>query len=152
VLDLFAPFQQLLAPAPYDRPRWVRLCSPSRTTRIFGRLDAHGTWNCDLDRCWLNTGKTAIILVSEWRRKFGRPGGRGRNSRSKYGQACFSYYLFGRRAERQEDPEDIAKLDSVRYSQGLEPAFRQSRDEEICHGVFCAPMVAAKRKSWFCAV
>ena len=46
-LELFAPVQELYAPAPYDRARMgTALTSIKNDQEIFGRCDAHGTGDC----------------------------------------------------------------------------------------------------------
>ena len=151
-LDLFAPFQQLLAPAPYDRAQMGKaLQSIKDNQEIFGRLTPMGPGIVDLDPVLAKlTGKTAIILVSDGAANLGAdPVAEAKTLRSKYGQACFHIISFADEPKGKKILEDIAKLDSCTvFAQGSNLLSDKAAMKKFVMDVFCgAPVVAAKEEA-----
>lgn len=146
-LSLFAPFQQLLAPAPYDRAALSKaIASIKNEQEIFGRLTPMGPGFDSLDPAVLAklSGKTAVIMVTDGMANLGKdPVGEARMLYGKYSNLCIHIVSFADQPAGKKILEDINKLNacSIMVS-GPELLQNKAALEKFVMDVFCAPLAA----------
>lgn len=150
-LSLFAPFQELLAPAPYDRAQLGKaITSIKESQEIFGRLTPMGPGFDSLDPAVLSklSGKTAVILVTDGMHNLGKdPVAEARALYSKYSNLCIHIVSFADSAEGKKILENINKLNpcSIMVS-GAEMLQNRAGLEKFVMDVFCAPLTKPKEE------
>jgi OmpA-OmpF porin, OOP family len=150
-LSLFAPFQQLLVPAPYDRAQMGKaITSIKDSQEIFGRLTPMGPGFDSLDPAVLAklSGKTAVILVTDGMHNLGKdPVAEARALYSKYSNLCIHIVSFADQPAGKKILEDINKLNacSILVS-GPELLQNRAALEKFVMDVFCAPLTKAKEE------
>lgn len=112
-LYLFAPFQPLVTPAPYNKAQFADAVKKIPDSQpIFDRQTPMGDGLADLDPILAQLpGKTAIIVVSDgWSNWGSDPVAQARNIYAKYPNACIHIISLADRKEGKEIIDQIHKL------------------------------------------
>jgi OOP family OmpA-OmpF porin len=152
-LELFAPVQELYAPAPYDRARMGKALSSIKDDQeIFGRQTPMGPGIASLDPVLAKMdGNTAVILVSDGMANQGRdPVAEARAIYNKYPNTCI--HIISVADAKDKKGKDILtaihKLNNCSIMvEGLDVDGNQPALEKFVGDVFCTPKkVVAKEE------
>lgn len=150
---LFAPFQQLLAPTPFDRAQVSKAINTIKNEQdIFGRLTPMGPGLMGLDPVMSGlSGKTAVIIFSDGMANLGSdPVAEAKNLRSKYPNLCFHIVSFAEPADAKGKKilEAISKMDGCSIMVDG-PALLKDKAAlaKFVDDVFCAPVAEAKEEA-----
>ena len=137
---LFAPFQQMLAPMPFDQGAMAKAIQeiPGENA-VFDRLTPMGPGMAALNPV-LETlsGKTAIILISDGRANQGiSPVTEARAIYSKYPNVCFDVISLADTPEGKANLEEIAKMNNCLMVNAADLLKNKEAVQQFVHEVFC---------------
>jgi OOP family OmpA-OmpF porin len=139
-LYLFAPFQQMLAPMPYDQAALAKAIQeiPSKNA-IFDRLTPMGPGMAALSPVLDNlSGKTAVIIVSDGRANQGiSPVTEAKAIYSKYPNVCLDVISLADTPEGKANLEEISKMGNCVMVEAADLLKSKEAVQQFVHEVLC---------------
>lgn len=147
-LFLFAPFQPIVQPGPYDKAKMAAgIKSIKDSQEIFGRLTPMGPGFDSLDRVLAGqSGKTAVIVISDGMSNLGPdPVAEARKIYSAYPNVCIHVISL---ADRKDGKEILARINKLNSCSVLANgcALLKEGVNKFVNDVLCAEEVVAPTK------